>query len=153
VTSEAPAVPFAAPSWLVDWLSAWSVWDFILLTGAVVGVVEFIRRKGWRWLKGFAKAILAIAEVIDNVKELPAFIARTDERLEEHTRQLKNSHDSNLRDDITKALETAERTEQSVEGLHGRLDDVDRQLSALTREDEALWAAIEETQNPEEETP
>lgn len=141
-----------APGWLVSWLQAWSVWDLVLLAAAVVGVVVFLRKKGWRWVVAFAQAILATADVIDHVKELPAFIQRTDDRLDEHTRQLKNSHDSNLRDDVTSALQAAERTEASVQGLHGRLDEVERNVASLAKADVEIRDALEH-HLPTEESP
>ena len=42
------------------------------------------------------------------------------------------------------------RVEKGVSGLHGRMDDVDRQLTSLAREDEALWREIENTNDQED---
>lgn len=70
-----------APPWLVEWLAGISVWDALLWVAAVVAAIVFIRKKGWRSVIAFARAILATAEVIDNVRELPGFIARTDATL------------------------------------------------------------------------
>lgn len=137
-----------APSWLVAWLQAVSVWDLILMAVAGAGIVVFIRRKGWRTVKAMARGILNAAEILEAVQGLPEFIQRTDDRLGEHTRQLKNSHDSNLRDDITTAIDAALRVEESVEGLHGRMDAVESQVTALARSDDEIRAEIENTQPP-----
>ncbi|GAA5198474.1 hypothetical protein [Microbacterium jejuense] len=155
-----------APEWLVAWLQSVNLWDAILIAAAVVGVIVFLRRKGWRWLKSFAKAVLKTADVIENVGELPDFIAemrainaRNEATFAEHTRQLKNSHSSNLRDDVTAALvaaeaarEAAESTATSVEGLHGRMDAVETQVTALARADDEIRAELEQTQPPKENT-
>jgi hypothetical protein len=134
-----------APGWLVTWLQSINAWDLVLLAVGVAGAVVFIRKKGWRWLKSFAKAILKTADVIDHVQELPQFIARTDAAVEQMRRQLENSHVTNLRDDVTEAIDTAKRVEEGVSGLHGRLDEVERNVAALSKADVEIRAELQVT--------
>lgn len=142
-----------APAWLIDLLSGINLWTLIICVTVLVGGVVFIRKKGWPWLTAFARGILNAAEILVAVQGLPAFITRADASLEEHTRQLKNSHNTNLREELTAALDGVTRVEASVKGLHGRLDTVEADVKALrtTTEDlaaidEELRAEIENTQ-------
>jgi hypothetical protein len=138
-------VSLDAPGWLVAWLQSINLWDALLILAGVVAVVVFVRTRGWRWLKGFAKAILKTADVIDHVQELPDFITRTDAAVEQMRKQLENSHVTNLRDDVTEAIDTAKRVEEGVSGLHGRLDEVERNVAALSKADVEIRAELQVT--------
>lgn len=156
-----------APSWLVNMLQHVSLWDAILGFIFGVGVFWFIKKRGWRWVIAFARAILATAEVIDNVRELPEFIKRTDAALGNHSEQLTsiyhethNNDGSSIKDAVdrveigVKGLYTQTDTLQSgVEGLHGRMDAVEADVKALHQADEAIRddiGSLEETLNPKE---
>lgn len=129
---------FELPSWLVTWLQGISVWDFALWVVGIVLLIIFIRRKGWRWVKAFAKAILATAEVIDSVQGLPDFIARTDatlatqnDRIGEIHHETHTNDGSSIKDAVQRVEMTAERLELGVKGLYdkvGELTDVDVQM-------------------------
>lgn len=136
------------PDWLVDFLDGVSLWDAIAILGIIVAVVWFIAKKGWRGVMTFARAILATAEVIDNVKELPKFIERTDQTLADHTGQLEGIYHETHNNDGSSIKDQTGRIEVGVKGLHGRMDAVEQSIATLSKEDESLWAAIEDTQNP-----
>ncbi|WP_137843870.1 DUF2746 domain-containing protein [Microbacterium sp. 2FI] len=138
------------PPWLVAWAQSISLWDLALWTAIVVGLVVFIRKRGWRWIIAFARAILATAEVITSVQGLPDFIARTDQSVGAMRTQLENSHLTNLRDDVTEAIDTAKRVEEGVRGLHGRLDSVEQNVAQLAKADIEIRDQLEQTQPPKE---
>lgn len=140
-----------APSWLVTWLQSVNLWDAILVLVGVVAFIWFIKRKGWRTVKAIAKGIINAAEILEAVQGLPGFIDRTDRTLQAHTRQIENSHDTNMRDDITAAVDLAREARDLSEGLHGRLDDVDRQLTTLATADDAIRREFEQTNPPKEQ--
>jgi uncharacterized protein YoxC len=154
-----------APDWLVDFLDGISLWDAIAIIAVIAAVVWFIAKKGWRGAIAFARAIIATATVIDNVRELPAFIERTDKTLHDHTKQLKGIYHETHKNDGSSIKDAVGRVEEGVAGLHGRMDAVERIVEplegsvealketaeSLTREDESLWAALEDTHNPSEE--
>lgn len=144
---------FEAPPWLVTFLQSFSFWDFLVWLAAIVALIVFIRKKGWRTIVALARGIIASAEVLVAVQELPNFIERTDRRLEEHTAQLSNSHSTNLRDDVTtsittaqRAVETAERAVEVAEGIHGRLDVLEQTIDGLKATDDMLRSQIEHDQ-------
>jgi len=105
---------------------------WVVAAGLVIGLVF----KLWPFIRN------AVA-IVDALVQLPAFIQRT-------TKQLENSHITNLRDDVTAAVIAAEKSVTLAQGIHGRLDDMDRQLTTLAQEDEALWAELDNTNNPKD---
>lgn len=144
-----------APSWLITWMQSINLWDALLFFAAAVATVVFIRKRGWRTIVALARGIIASAQILVAVQDLPDFIERTDKRLDEHTSQLRNSHRTNLRDDVTKSIETAERAvsaaERAVElaeGVHGRLDTIERSVDTLARADAEIRAEIEHKERP-----
>lgn len=130
-----------APPWLIAWLDGVSLWDAVLWLALVVGAIVFIRKKGWRTVVALARGIIASAEILVSVQGLPDFIDRVDARLDEHTQQLKNSHTTNLRDELTEAVDlsreardTAIEARDLAKGVHGRLDHVERHLGIDQKE-------------------
>lgn len=113
----------------------------IATIAALIGLVGLVV-KLWPFISN------AVA-IVNALVKLP----QIDVRLGRLERQVDDIHHETHKNDGSSIKDAMGRVEEGVAGLHGRMDDVDRQLAVLTREDEALWAAIEETQNPEEETP
>lgn len=140
---------FNAPPWLVAWLQGISVWDLILWVVGIAGLILFIRKKGWLWIIAFARAILATAEVIDNVRELPAFIERTDQRHAELALKVEGIYHETHKNDGSSIKDALGRVEEGVAGLHGRLDVVEASVTTLARADEEIRAEIE---HPKEST-
>lgn len=141
-----------APPWLVAWLEGISLWDALLWIAAAAAVAFFIWKKGWRTVVALARGVIASAEVLVSVQGLPAFIERTDQRLDEHTQQLTNSHDSNLRDDVTESIDLSKKAVHLAEGLHGRLDEVERNVAQLAKADIEIQRRIDNAEPPEEPT-
>lgn len=140
-----------APSWLITFLQSINLWDALLIAGAVIGVIVWLRKVGPKSIVAFARGIINSAAILAAVQGLPEFIERTDARLADHTKQLKNSHSTNLRDDVTAAVSAAEQARDGVAGLHGRMDTVEADVRALRAADEELRADLENTQNPKDE--
>jgi len=164
------------PDWLIDFLDGISLWDAIAFALFIGAIIWFVTKKGWRGIMTFARAILATANVIDNVKVLPDFSEKTTQALEhitkvlddhtvtldEHMAQIKEiyhethkNNGSSIKDAVDRTEEAASRLEESVEGIHGRLDSLestvtglDASVTGLKKEDEELWAALDDTQNP-----
>lgn len=139
-----------APDWLVDFLGGISLWDAILIIAALVVVILFIKNKGWKTVVALARGIINAAQILEAVQGLPAYIARADERNARLEEKVDGIHHETHKNDGSSIKDAVARVEEGVAGLHGRMDDVDRQLVTLTREDESLWEALEHTQNPEE---
>lgn len=134
-----------APSWLVEWLESVSIWDAILWLAAIVGLVVFIRKKGWRWIIAFARAILATAEVIDHVRELPAFIEETKTTLARQNELIESIHHETHTNNGSSIKDGVGRLEQGVEGIHGRLDEVERNVASLAKADVEIRAEMQIT--------
>lgn len=146
-----------APPWLITWLDAWSVWDFVLLAAGVLGAIVFVKRKGWRAVIAFARAILATAEVIDNVRELPAFIARTDELHKNLAEKVDGIHHethtnkgSSIKDALSRVEETTERLEIGVRGLYDKVGELAAEDARLAAADEQIRKDMEDTQPSKE---
>lgn len=131
-----------APSWMVALLESVSVWDAVLALGVVVAAVVFVKKRAWRGIVAFARGIVRSAEMMTALNGLQEFMARTDATLLDHTKQLANSHSTNLRDDVTAAVDASEKTRVLVE------EEVLPRLEALARADDDLWSALDDTQNP-----
>ena len=132
-----------APDWLAGTLGAISLWQAILWGGAIIGAVVFIwKKKPWRWLVSFAKAILATAEVIDNVKDLPEFIkesraadAEVKASLAQQDAKIAEIHHETHTNNGTSIKDGVGRLEEGMAGLHGRLDEVERNVAQIAKVD------------------
>lgn len=104
----------------------WLVFIIVVLwlTGRII-------RRTWAPLRKFITTI-------DALDELPNFTTETKATLEKLRAQVENSHSTNLRDELTDALE-------SLEGLHGRLDRVETGVAGLYGKVDALQASDEST--------
>lgn len=67
--------------------------------------------------------------------------------------QIDGIHHETHKNDGSSIKDAVGRVEEGVAGLHGRMDDVDRQLTALAREDEALWRELDHTSEPDQNDP
>lgn len=140
-----------APSWLVTWLEGVSVWDAVLWVVGAVALIVFIQKKGWRSVLAFARAILATAEVIDHVRELPTFIARTDEThgqiqatLAEQDLKIAEIHHEVNYNNGSSVKDGVARVEAGVKGLYDEIE-------SLRQADADMRADFENTQNPDAE--
>jgi biopolymer transport protein ExbB/TolQ len=124
-----------APAWLIAWLQSVNLWNALLVVAFVSAVIVFIRKKGWAWLKAFAKAILATADVIEHVSELPDYITRSDERFEALVAKVNEIHHETHKNDGSSIKDAVDRIESSVSGLHGRVDSVEREVAAIAKVD------------------
>lgn len=122
------------PEWLEFLLADKSALQVTFWLIAVIALVAAIV-KVWPALSQFVTIVNATAG-------LPKFIAETTATLEKHTKQLANSHDTNLRDDVTQAIEESKSTRVLVE------EQVLPRLEALASADDDLWSALDDTQNP-----
>jgi len=112
------------PDWLLDATDGITVAQVIIWL-IIIGSGFWVIRKAWPGLK----ALVALAQMIETLmpmmttlRDLPDWQTQTTSMLGRLRKQVENSHNTNLRDDITKALEIAKATADSVEGVHGRLD-------------------------------
>ena len=117
-------------------LANMSALQVVFWTVATVTLLVFIV-KLWPAISQFVRTVNALVG-------LPGFMEQTTSTLKDHTSQLANSHSTNLRDDVTAALESSERTEALVK------EQVLPRLDALAQSDDALWSALDDTQNPNE---
>jgi len=113
------------PAWFIEWAESVNLWGTILLVSAIVGtiwgVVLFVK-KGWPWLKAFARAIQKTAEVVDAVQELPDFIARTDATLARQDERIDEIHHEVHYNNGSSVKDAVRRVETGVADLRARID-------------------------------
>lgn len=114
------------PAWFIEWAETVNLWGILLILSAIastiVCVVLFVK-KGWPWLKAFAKAIIKTSQVIDAVQELPEFIARTDKTLETQNERIGEIHHEVHYNNGSSVKDAVRRVENGVADLRRRLDD------------------------------
>lgn len=114
-----------------------------------VGLLIGLLIKLWPFIKN------AVA-IVDALVQLPALLKQVAAMKD----QVAAIHHETHRNDGSSIKDSTVRIEQSLEGVHGRLDAVEGdtkeirvQVDRLTREDEALWEALDQTNpDPEEES-
>jgi len=105
------------PPGFQEWAESVSLWQAVGWTtgiAAFVVFVVFMRKKGWPWLLGTARAILTFARVVDAVQGLPDFIDRTDSTLEEQNKKISEIHHEVHFNDGSSVKDAVIRTEQDV---------------------------------------
>lgn len=129
------------PGWFTEWAESVNLLELILIlsaiSAAVSGVVLFVR-KGWPWLKSFAKAILNTADLIDSVKGLPAFIERTDATLEAQDTKIAEIHHEVHYNNGSSVKDAVDRVERGVKAVYDE----------LTQADAEIRRQIEDTKEP-----
>lgn len=118
------------PDWLKFLLADTSALQLVFWIIAICALIGAIV-KLWPTLNTFIKIVNATAG-------LPAFIERTDGSIENLRHQVENDHTSNLRDDVTAALEGVDRVERGVKGLYEKVGE-------LTEADAAIRQDLEDT--------
>jgi hypothetical protein len=112
----------------------------VLWVVAAVALIALII-KLWPFIKN------AVA-IVDALVTLPAVLGR----LASVEAKVDGIHHETHKNDGSSIKDAVGRVEEGVAGLHGRMDDVDRQLTSLAREDEALWRELESTNESEEDS-
>jgi hypothetical protein len=134
------------PAWFIEWAETVNLWGIILILSAVIGgvwaLVAFVR-KGWPWLKSFAKAIINTAQIIDSVKGLPDFIERTDATLASQDTKIAEIHHEVHYNNGSSVKDSQARTEAVI------VNEIRPALRALAEADAALRADFERTEEPE----
>lgn len=97
----------------------------VFVVGAAVKLWPFIRN--------------AVA-IVDALVKLPAL-----------AQQVAEIHHETHRNDGSSIKDATVRIEQSLEGLHGRMDAVEVDVRALRQADDELWEQLESTNNPDSE--
>lgn len=105
------------PSWLADTFGDITIGQLIIWVVVLVLVILGIR-KAWPALK-------AIVQFADTWQKLPGFMRDTSDLIERLRAQVENDHKTNLRDELTQALATLQNVQESVEGMHGRMDSLE----------------------------
>lgn len=98
----------------------------VLLIGLVVKLWPFVKN--------------AVA-IVDALVALPAMT----KQITQMQTQIDGIHHETHKNDGSSIKDAVARVEEGVSGLHGRMDDVDRQLASLASEDEALWRVFDNT--------
>ncbi|CAH0258015.1 hypothetical protein [Microbacterium sp. Bi128] len=129
------------PPWLVEILQSVNLWDAVLFVAGVIaaGVGSWaFARKAWPALRAFARAVLALSQVIESLRGLPAFIARTDATLAAQDARIGEIHHELHPNSGTSMNDALRRVEEGVAGLYTAVDD----LAAV---DDRLWLELENT--------
>lgn len=83
------------PPGFQEWAESVSLWQVVGWSAGFIGFVAFIvfmKKKGWPWILGTARAVLTFARVVDAVQGLPDFIDRTDKTLAAQDKQIADIH-------------------------------------------------------------
>jgi hypothetical protein len=108
------------PPGFQEWAESVSLWQVVgwaASLAAVIGFVVFMRKKGWPWLLGTARAILTFARVVDAVQGLPDFIDRTDKTLEHQNKKIAEIHHEVHFNNGTSVKDAVTRVEADVKKL------------------------------------
>lgn len=127
------------PEWLKFLLADTSALQLVFWAVAIIALIAALVRL-WPFLSN-------AVQIVDALVQLPAL----SKRVAAIQKQIDGIHHETHTNDGSSIKDAVGRVEKGVSGLHGRMDDVDRQLTSLAREDEALWREIENTN--EEENP
>ena len=125
------------PDWLKFLLADTSALQLVFWAVAIVALITALVRL-WPFLKN-------AVQIVDALVQLPALA----KRVTAMQGQINSIHHETHTNNGTSIKDALGRVEEGVSGLHGRMDDVDRQLTSLAREDEALWREIENTNDQE----
>mgnify|MGYP002005741941 FL=1 len=126
-----------APDWLKFLLADTSALQLVFWAVAIIALLTALVRL-WPFLKN-------AVQIVDALVQLPAL----SKRVAAIQSQIDGIHHETHTNDGSSIKDAVGRVEKGVSGLHGRMDDVDRQLTSLAREDEALWREIENTNDQE----
>jgi hypothetical protein len=132
----------------LDWLKA-NLWDAIAFLAVLVGLGVFIWKKAWRGVVAFAKGIVQSAEILEAVRDLPAFIKRSDDRHADLAEKVDGIHHETHTNDGSSIKDAAARIEVGVASLHARMDDVENTVKELRQADVEIRAEIKHHKTPE----
>lgn len=153
------------PDWLQAWLHTVTLWDLALWLAAAVAAVAFVK-KGWPALKRFAARLSAFIRTVDAVVGLPEFIERTDRRIGEIHHETHKNDGSSIKDSSDRTELAVARVEEGVKGLydrvavideslagvHGRLDELERRTGELADADDEIRQDAEQLRLELEDT-
>ena len=142
-----------APSWLVEWLRSINLWDLILIACAVVAVIAFIRKKGWRSILATAKGILTLDRILIAVQGLPAWQERVEKKVDGIHHETHKNDGSSIKDSQDRTEAAVDRLERGMRGVYEQLADLRAADTRLEAADERLRADIENTFDPHKENP
>ena len=125
------------PDWLKFLLADTNALQLVFWAVAIVALITALVRL-WPFLKN-------AVQIVDALVQLPALA----KRVTAMQGQIDSIHHETHTNNGSSIKDALGRVEEGVSGLHGRMDDVDRQLTSLAREDEALWREIENTNDQE----
>lgn len=132
---ETPTPP--VPDWLrfllADTSLLQAVFWLVALISLIVAVVKL-----WPALGRFVQIVNATAG-------LPAFIDRTDKRLDEQDTQIAEIHHQLHLNGGGSVKDGVNRVEEGVAGLYNELTPIKTKLDALAAVDDRLWDEIEKT--------
>jgi hypothetical protein len=147
------------------WAESVSLWQVIGWSAGIiafVGFIVFMRKKGWPWILGTARAVLTFARVVDAVQGLPDFIERTDSTLQAQNLQIADIHHEVHYNNGTSVKDGVQRVETGLAAVHAEVATVALELAqakealtlsdARTRQDLEERRAVEDTRN-EDGTP
>jgi len=128
------------PDWLAGFLSQVTVLDALLAIAVIAAAVIFIKKKGWRTVVALAHGVINFAQVLEAVQGLPGYIERADARHERLEQKVDAIHHETHQNDGSSIKDAVGRIESALQDVRVGLD-------ALAREDEALWAQFDRSQD------
>ena len=98
-------------------VSLWQLVGWSAGAIAFIGFIVFMRKKGWPWILGTARAVLTFARVVDAVQGLPDFIDRTDRTLAAQNKQIADIHHEVHFNNGSSVKDAVTRVEQKVDAV------------------------------------
>lgn len=108
------------PPEVQEFLDSISVLQFLIWIAAAVAVVILIR-KSWPTVSKFVRTIDVILELAERLARIERQLGDQDELLERVRAQVENDHDTNMREELTEALEWQQKHEKKSDAVIARV--------------------------------
>lgn len=108
------------PPEVQEFLDSISVLQFLIWIAATVGIVILIR-KSWPTVSKFVRTIDVILELAERLARIERQLGDQDELLERVRAQVENDHDTNMREELTEALEWQQKHEKKSDAVIARV--------------------------------
>lgn len=113
-TAQTPPLP----DWLLYILNQETILSTAFWILAII-ILLVLTKKIWPSISRFVT-------IIDATAGLPEFIARTDADMVIVKKHVANSHETNLRDDVTEAIDLSKEALKAIEKLDDRIDQIEK---------------------------
>ncbi|MFF2388946.1 hypothetical protein [Agromyces sp. NPDC058104] len=128
------------PAPIQSFLEATSTYTALIWIAALIGLAVFIR-KAWPVISKFVKTIDVVLELPDHLKRIEDRLGDQDETMEsqgevlERVRaQVENDHSTNLREEVTEALEWQEKHQRKSDATVALVHEIAAHVGLIEKE-------------------